>query len=86
MTDPKKLLETTITSEAKAIFRQQLSQLRSIASQMKAKGLVENEEEAFSELLTQFTRCFSNEVCRLVGTELATVLLDPFATSHGKTS
>ena len=79
ITDPKELLELTFRTEAREIFRQQLSLLRSSASRMKAVGLVEDEEEAFSELLTQYTNCFTDEICKLVGTEVATALLDPFS-------
>ena len=83
ITDPKELLEQNIGEETRAIFRQQLGQLRSIASRMKATGLVQDEEIAFNDLLSSFTGNFSNEICKLVGTETAVTLLDPF---HGKST
>lgn len=78
-------LEAEIRNIVRADMRETLGRLRTLASQLKHAGKIEDEEVCFRKLLVALADGISDEMCKLTGPENAARLLDPFSRPNGET-
>ena len=79
MTDePKLLLRQEVRSATRLRFHQTMGELRSMAARMAAKGLTNNEEQYFRDLVAEYFYVERQEAAKLFGVQHASALLDVF--------
>jgi hypothetical protein len=78
-------IEAEIRDITRADMRDTLGRLRTLASQLKHAGKIEDEEVCFRRLLVALSEGIRDEVCKLTGPENAARLLDPFSRPNGET-
>jgi len=79
-------LDAEVRAFVRAETRGLLGRLRTLASQLKHAGRVEDEEECFRRILVAYTTAIRTEVCSITEPEDAARLLDPFSRPNGETN
>lgn len=78
-------IEAQVRAAVRIETRDLLGRLRTLASQLKHQGVVEDEEVCFRGILEAYAAGIKDELCKLKGPENAARLLDPFSRPNGET-
>lgn len=78
-------IEAEVRAAVRVETRDLLGRLRTLASQLKHAGQVQDEEACFRQILEAYAAGIRDEMCKLTGPENAARLLDPFSRPNGET-